>query len=86
MKNKFFLNKDYSIVVHVRVCIYIHIWTEGKVNNFDLVGSVCPGLSVGRSVGRLGGRSVGRSVFQNFLKGREVTLPCSYHRSTCYIY
>ena len=50
MKNKFFLNKDYSIVVHVRVCIYIQLWTEGKVNNFDLVESVCPGLPVGRSV------------------------------------
>ena len=27
--------------------------------------------------------SVGRSVIQNFLKGSEVTLPCSY-RSTCF--
>ena len=35
-------------------------------------------------VGWLVGRSVGRSVCHNFLKGREVTLPCSY-RSTCCI-
>ena len=31
---------------------------------------------------RLVGRSVGRSVFQNFLKEREFSLPCSYRR-TC---
>ena len=28
--------------------------------------------------------SVGKSVYHNFLKGREVTVPCSY--STCYYY
>ena len=38
--------------------------------------------SVRLSVGWLVGRSVCSSVYHNFLKGREVTLPC-YYQSTC---
>ena len=37
---------------------------------------VCP------SVGYVDGQSVGQSDYHNFIKGREVSLPCSY-RSTC---
>ena len=37
-----------------------------------------------RSVPRSLGWSVGWSVCHNFLKGREVTLPCS-NRNTCYL-
>ena len=40
------------------------------------------GRMVSWSVGRLVGWLVGRSVYHNFLKGREVTLQCSY-RITC---
>ena len=41
-------------------------------------------LQFGLSVIWLVGRSVGRSFCQNFLKGRDVSLPCSY-RSTFFL-
>ena len=47
----------------------VRLWTQHK-----LFTPVCP------SIGWL----VGQSVCHNFLKGQEVSLPCSY-RSTCLI-
>ena len=73
------------------VCPTLIIWSLLKVNsstshhflityshiikrNFPLG----PSVSDGRMVGGWVGRSFGRLVCHNFLKGKEVTLPCSY--------
>ena len=50
--------------------------------NFPMTPPVRP--LVGQSVGWAVSKFVDRSVCHNFLKGREVTLPC-YYRGTFYI-
>ena len=58
---------------------------DGIAYKFPIIGSTTYFPRIPRVrwlVGWSAGRTVGCSAFHNFLKGREVTLPCFY-QSTC---